>query len=218
MNKLSKLISAPALGAVLAGAMGIASAAPVTLTNFSSSEPDRFVIPGADLLGDVNNLVNLPLLNFSVNNGIAFDTISFTLKAAPGEIIREVVLHEEGSLTLGGPGFAFGNAQISVNGVSKTAGSFSVATSAGIPLFVLDNSSLGNLFNFSAADNLTSVTVSISNFIGAFAANGTDNATIAKSVAALGVVTSPVPLPPAVWMLGSSLVGLIAVGRRKFNV
>ena len=28
---------------------------------------------------------------------------------------------------------------------------------------------------------------------------------------------SPVPLPPAVWMLGSALVGLATVGRRKFS-
>ena len=216
MNKLSKLISAPALGAVLAGAMGIANAAPVTFTNFSSSEPDRFVVPGG-ALSDPTNIVTLPLLGFSAHNDSATDTLSFTINAAPGDIIREVILHEEGSLDLDGTGLANASGQITVNGISKTAGSFFVFSAGGHTTFTFDNGSLGNLFAFSEADNLTSVLVTITNTIAA-GATGPLGGTIEKTVAKVGVVTSPIPLPPAVWMLGSSLVGLIAVGRRKFNV
>ena len=32
------------------------------------------------------------------------------------------------------------------------------------------------------------------------------------------VTFAPVPLPPAAWMLGSALVGLVTVGRRKLGV
>ena len=88
MKKVSMHISAPLLGAVLLGAAGIANAT-ATLTGFSSSQPDRFVIPGSDLTTDALNLVDLPLLNFTATNGAAFDTLSFTLNAAPGQVIRE---------------------------------------------------------------------------------------------------------------------------------
>ena len=213
MKKVSKHISAPLLGAVLLGAAGIANAT-ATLTGFSSSQPDRFVIPGGDLITDASNLVDLPLLNFTAHNKNAFDTLSFTLNAAPGQVIREIVLNEEGTITLDGQGFATGFADLTVNNVSKTVGDMFVVSNGLNTTFQFNNLGLGNPFSFSVADNVTSVSVTISNFIAANAA-GLTGGTMSKTLAQLSVSTSPVPLPPAVFMLGSSLVGLIAVGRRR---
>jgi hypothetical protein len=41
------------------------------------------------------------------------------------------------------------------------------------------------------------------------------NGTVTLSAAGLTFATSPVPLPPAVWMFGSGLLGLVGVARRK---
>jgi len=46
--------------------------------------------------------------------------------------------------------------------------------------------------------------------------NGVSNGTIGGLYSG-AISASPVPLPPAVWMLGSALVGLATVGRRKFS-
>ena len=216
MKKVSMHISAALLGAVLLGAAGIANAT-ATLTGFSSSQPDRFVIPGGDLITDGSNLVDLPLLNFTAHNTNAFDTLSFTLNAAPGQVIREIVLNEEGTITLDGQGVATGFADLTVNNVSKTVGDICVGSNGLNTTFRFNNLGLGNPFSFSVADNKTSVSVTISNFIAA-KADGLTGGTMSKTLAQLFVSTSPaavVPLPPAVFMLGSSLVGLIAVGRRR---
>ena len=216
MKKVSMHISAALLGAVLLGAAGIANAT-ATLTGFSSSQPDRFVIPGSDLTTNALNLVDFPLLNFTAHNNAAFDTLSFTLNAAPGQVIRDIVLNEEGTIKLDGFGIASGNAELTVNNVSKTVGNIFVLASGFNSAFQFNNLGLGNPFSFSVADNKTSVSVTISNFISA-GANGLTGGTMSKTLAQLFVSTSPaavVPLPPAVFMLGSSLVGLIAVGRRR---
>jgi hypothetical protein len=46
--------------------------------------------------------------------------------------------------------------------------------------------------------------------------NGVSNGTIGGLYSG-AISAAPVPLPPAVWMLGSALVGLATVGRRKFS-
>lgn len=192
MKKLKTTVSSTFIGAALLAISGAAAAAPVTLSNFSSSQPDRFVIPSGDLIGSI---FDLPLLNFKVTQNVISDTLSFLMTAAPGEIIREVILREEGNLTLIGIGLASATGEITVNGISKTAGNFFLFSSGGTSTFGFENSGSA-LFNFSEADNITSAIVTISNSISAGAQNG---GTIEKTLAKVSVTTSlaaPVPPPP----------------------
>jgi len=58
----------------------------------------------------------------------------------------------------------------------------------------------------------------VQNVIKAGIKNNLSAAFIQKKAIEFSVGTTVVPLPPAAWMLGSALVGLVAVGRRKLNV
>ncbi|MGD9604411.1 MAG: VPLPA-CTERM sorting domain-containing protein [Gammaproteobacteria bacterium] len=217
MNTLKSLVGVSLLGASLA-----ASAASVTLTNFSSSQPDRFAIPGGDLIGDGTVVpggffFDLPLVNFTASNNVANDTLSFTIQVGPGEVIKEVIFREAGEVNIVGGGFYTAVGEITVNGVSKTAGNaFGFVGVTGNTTFDFDNGAGGQLFDFSASAGLTSANVTLTNILSAFALPGLENsATITKTTAQLLVVTQPIPLPPAAWMLGSALVGLVTVGRRR---
>ncbi|MGE3772551.1 MAG: hypothetical protein AB7I32_06465, partial [Gammaproteobacteria bacterium] len=65
----------------------------------------------------------------------------------------------------------------------------------------------------SFAGLVTSATLSVTNTLAAF--GGAGSASIEKTFANLSAEIAPVPVPPAVWMLGSAIVGLATVGRRK---
>lgn len=58
----------------------------------------------------------------------------------------------------------------------------------------------------------------VQNAVTVASANVFNSAFLHKKAIEITVGTTVVPLPPAAWMLGSALVGLVAVGRRKLNV
>ena len=97
-----------------------------------------------------------------------------------------------------------------------------------------------NIFNFSdASDNLgatvnwdgstsvdladntngwtsdTSVIMQIQNNLSATSTEVGDAAWIQKKFGTVGVTVNPVPVPAAVWLFGSGLIGLVAMARRK---
>jgi len=70
---------------------------------------------------------------------------------------------------------------------------------------------LTQTFDFGAG--VAEVDFAVINTLFAFALTG--SATNEKLGASIEATLAPIPLPPAAWMLGSALVGLVTVGRRK---
>jgi len=59
------------------------------------------------------------------------------------------------------------------------------------------------------------VMMTLQNNIQAETVNAGEQAFIQKKAGGIGVVVNPVPVPAAVWLFGSGLIGLIGVARRK---
>jgi hypothetical protein len=64
-------------------------------------------------------------------------------------------------------------------------------------------------------DTDTLLTVSFQNDLSATTLANGELAWIQKKFGAIGLVINPVPVPAAVWLFGSGLLGLVAVSRRK---
>jgi len=61
----------------------------------------------------------------------------------------------------------------------------------------------------------TDLSVSFENDLSANTLNVGEKAQIAKKFGAIGLVVNPVPVPAAVWLFGSGLLGLAGIARRK---
>ena len=61
----------------------------------------------------------------------------------------------------------------------------------------------------------TKLTVSFQNNLGATTLNLGEYAMIQKKSGAIGLVVNPIPVPAAVWLFGSGVLGLVAVARRR---
>ncbi|VAW52824.1 hypothetical protein MNBD_GAMMA05-577 [hydrothermal vent metagenome] len=61
----------------------------------------------------------------------------------------------------------------------------------------------------------TSLQISFQNDLSANTLNDGEQAFIEKKFGAIGLVVNPVPVPAALWLFGSGLLGLVAVARRK---
>jgi len=61
----------------------------------------------------------------------------------------------------------------------------------------------------------TALQISFQNNLSATTLNFGEQATIQKKLGAIGLVVNPIPVPAALWLFGSGLLGLVAVARRK---
>lgn len=175
--------------------------APNELFDASATAPDG---------GDANKLV-IALDNFkadgaNANTISALDTISFMITAPLNYVITKVTYEESGSRTMTGTG-----------GVTVASGNWVVggdASDLGLHVFTSGsgNWALDSFFEFSVGDNVTELPVSITNSLLAF---GGTSSIIEKTAASVAVELAFVPIPPAVFLLGSALLGLVVVGRRE---
>lgn len=150
--------------------------------------------------------------------GVVYDTVSVTFKADAGMKITAVGFFEQGQYVRVGAGAGtYAGGSIVVNGgtpltfVPVPAETNGTNTSVnGVTTWDVGLSSpVGVVVNGDTA------TVVVTNILAAITSSASDTALIWKNLAALKVEVAPVPLPPALWMLGSAVVGLVTVGRRK---
>lgn len=227
-----RFLAAALAGASLLGVGANASAAGVSVSALN----DVFGIFNAQPFDTTSNTLlfaptlvdpNIGLTSFaasSVNGvgtlgplGIKYDTVSVTFKADPGMKITNIAFGEKGTFVrLGDSAATYAGGSIVVNGSAPV-------TFVPVPLETNQQGSanvtdwdVGFTTPISFQVNGDTATVVFTNILAALTAPGTqDIAIISKKLAAIHVDVAAVPLPPALWMLGSALVGLVTVGRRK---
>lgn len=206
MKTISKTLGAVALAAITFGA----NAATVTFSNLADGNgaPSFFDIGTTTISG---NQITIGINNFKADGASqvtvsALDTFSFTVTAPTGFKITKITYTESGKGE-------------TTNGVAAATGSI---TADGTPknfltqLFIPNTSeSDWSITGSVNVANKDSIAVSIVNSLFAAAFLPTDLAYVEKTGASISVDIAPVPVPPAVWMLGSAIVGLATVGRRK---
>ena len=203
----------PALLCTAAMAMAsTAQAATVSFTNLADGN-------GAALYFDVGttsasgNTLNIGLSNFTANGQSqlslsALDTLSFLVTAPTGFHITSISYTESGTGATTN-GFALATGSLTADGIPKN-----FLTQMFTPNTGASSWSISGSIDIANKD---AIAVSIVNSLFAVAFTSLDTAFISKTGASISVEIAPVPLPPAVWMLGSALVGLATVGRRKFS-
>jgi hypothetical protein len=100
----------------------------------------------------------------------------------------------------------------------SNTGNIFTAGSLGDTGLVLTPWSLGgslNLADTAGWGSDTGVVMTLQNNILAYTENTGETAFIQKKQGGIGIVVNPIPVPAAVWLFGSGLIGLISVARRK---
>lgn len=208
MNTFSKTLGALAL----VGATSGASAATVSFFDLTDSDPGNYDIGTTTASGNVltlgvtNFVASAPgtVLGIPVPFANAFDTISFKIQAPVGYYITKLSYAESGTYNNDDPTFTYATGSWVVDGTSQSLGIFFQGGADGQWSLSKDRmiAGMADLISVSITNNL-------------FAVAPTGAASIAKTAASLTVEIAPIPVPPAVWMLGSAIVGLATVGRRK---
>ena len=191
-------------------ATSAAQAATVTFSNFADGNNAALYFDIATT-SQTGNTLTLGLNNFTANglNVSALDTLSFLVTAPTGFQITRISYSENGTgQTTNGVALATGS--MTADGTPKN-----FLTQMFTPNTGASNWSISGSIDIANKD---SIAVSIVNSLFAVTFGGiNDIATVSKTGATIEVEVAPVPLPPAMWMLGSALVGLATVGRRKFS-
>lgn len=171
-----------------------------------------------------------------------FDILNFTIDAKQGYAIKNLSLSETGDYELSGDFGASGDApQVNARGLWAVTSNTTIDT-AGVgdlpagfnfrseQLFntgTLTGDTNGAGFDWNIGANVdlssyenwgmdTSVTATLENHISAWSFDNGELGNIAKKSISISVKTiSAVPVPAAVWLFGSGLLGLVAVARRK---
>lgn len=207
MNMTNKFAQV-ALGAALFGAASFASAATVTFTGLDDADNSAALFDPATSIQNGNTL-DFGISEFSATAAaLAFqqatDTMTLTINAPTGFKITKITYSEGGTGSASSGGVSFAVASVIVNGsaiepISRAflggSGGWDAETSV------------------SFTTDITSATLSVTNTLAAFGGGG--SAAIAKTFANVSAEIAPIPVPPAVWMLGSAIIGLATVGRRK---
>jgi len=195
--------------------VGVVQAATVDFTNIMDGDGQPRLFDAANTAPDPTdgNILIIGLNDFTADGASAVtssavDTMSMTINAPAGFFISSV------SYTEGGTG-------ITTNGVAAATGSIVVdntPTNFLTQLFQPNANSGWTITPVIAyGGNKSSINVSITNSLFAFAFSPTDTAEITKTSATLTVGIEPVPLPPAVWLFGSTLLGFVAFSRRRLS-
>lgn len=194
-------------------ASGSASAAMVSISGISDSNAGNF--SGASV-ADVNateSLVTIGLDAFTASAsgtsvyGNAFDTLQLTISAGPGFRITGVSYSETvtSSLDAGAIGIAVGSMVIA--GID-TLGFNSQLTE------MVPEKTLTATADF--ASGLESISVALTDSLFVIDTNmDLNGSSVTKSAASLLVTVAPIPVPAPLVLLGSALLGLVVVGRRK---
>jgi hypothetical protein len=217
---LRALVAAPLL--ILGGSNGYAAA----LVDLSGTHVDfvgiQDAVPGglfdaaaSTVTGDA---LSLGLDAFKADsNSTVSDVMSFTIKAKPEQFITSVKYREAGGWSIVGPaGFVSASANWSVGTQSGVVGTFFLFGAGNSGTWATPSDSPPGtpqyaVINFAPSEKVTELYVSIANILSAAAPTGA-SASVFKDMASLEV--EAVPVPPAVWLLGSALFGMGVLGRR----
>jgi len=221
MSRTRKVILAGTLlGWLMVGAVQAATitGGSVDFTNLVAGDSLKFfdVDTTAIDLNDNNKLV-IGLSDFLANGTAsptapvtASDTLTMRIVAHPGFFITSVDYAEGGSGQTTN-GVASATASLVADSIPRnlpiqffslnTGGTWETSTQ-GLPILI---------------NNKTSIDVSIVNSLFAVAFGSGDIAQISKTSASLTVGVAPIPLPAAVWLFGSALIGFVSFSGRRLS-
>lgn len=220
MKVTSKILTAVGALALTLAAQS-ASAALATIENVNSSDGGGTLFDPATTMiaatGDpLVNMVTIGLMDFEAvtddvtSPATALDTIFMTVVAPDGYLITGINYFESGSYSVTG-GVVGADGSVVVGGVSTDLGSPTVVTdaigtAAGTFMYPVSVAVPGaETLDISATNSLFAVVFG----------NPGASASIVKDTAYFEVELTAVPVPPALWMMGSALVGLVAVRRKR---
>ena len=187
----------------------------------NGTEAFRYIVGGSGIagLGDLSGGV-FGSVAYAVNSGVIVGHGRSTSSGNGAEAFR----HTSGGGMVGLGDLAGGGFSSTANGVSGD-GSIIVGLSAsanGAEAFIWDETSnamqsirdglIGDGFDLTGWTNLTeafAISADGSTVVGYGRHNGNNEAFYAR------IDTSPVPVPAAVWLMGSALAGLFGFGRKK---
>lgn len=223
---MQKLIGLLATALCLAIASASSFAVAVTTENESDSHAGVFLFNSlANAVavddGTLVSRVNLGLNAFEAvatsqtSPGDAFDTTSLDIVAPDGYVITGIQFVEELEFEVNN-GIIIANGSLEVGDVTSNLGDTLIVNT------FLDLGMMSGSFDsgFIALDNLASIDVSVTNSLTAVEFGVDSVAEIFKTAAYFDVTlaeAAPVPLPPAAWLLGSAVLGLLTVRRNKNN-
>jgi hypothetical protein len=199
----------------------VASAATVQVTGVATGDGDEALF-GTNIVqtGANGEILTLDINDFFTEDsgpGIslpatALDTVTMTLTAPENYLITSILYVENGTAETSADSVAGVNGAITVGGIPVNFNPEVIGPNSGgevtweimpIPLAL--------------AGGVDSVTVTITNSLSALAFEPDASARIEKTdaVLTLGLTPTAIPIPAAVWLFGSGLLGLIGVARRK---
>ena len=215
-------------------ASSTASAAPITQfgTDVSFSYDDATLFGTGTVVGNSISFLPENFIAQSVDGGAGSsvsDVLDVTVLATTTGFVMDMFgLQELGDYKLKGAPSAAVEAGATFGVVSNTTDcSVSVACSANAtfsagPLAdtagLLTNWSMGGSIDLAATagwGNDTSVMIQLINTLSASTGATGDVAFIQKKQGGVGISVNPVPVPAAVWLFGSGLIGMIGIARRK---
>lgn len=230
MKTTSKLLTVVAL---LFGISTQTLAATVTL---SGTDVD-FTFDDASLFGPAivagNSLIFQPT-NFKAESldGAGVDTASQTLiidvvATTPGFDITSLAMVEQGDYVRSGvDATVAASGRLGVVSTNKICGGIFACNDAEIFNVAPLNDTGGATIDWSGGTSVdlantagwgfdSSLQVSFQNNLSATTLNAGEQATIQKKLGGIGLVVNPVPVPAAVWLFGSGLLGLAGIARRR---
>lgn len=190
------------VAAIVTGA-GTASAATVSFSAIVDGSGGSLFNAGSTTANNTDTLA-IGIGNFSASSGLKTDTISFTVTALPNHVITGISYTESGSFSVTGGG-VFYSANLTLPGIGTPQGGSGSITGSGFG----GTWSLQPL-TYSFGSGISTFNVVISDTLAAFG-----SASVAKTAASLSVTTAPVPVPGALWLMGTALLGFVGISRRR---
>lgn len=157
-------------------------------------------------------------------------TLNITIEAiTAGYAIDSFLLQESGDYKLNGSGASSNvNGMLAVTSLTKTTGvtfpmpfreeqffdTGALADTAGAPASWSTGAGI-DLGTITGWEQDTKVTVTIENLLTATTLNNGEQAFVEKKFGGVGLSINPIPVPAAVWLFGSGLIGLVGVARRR---
>lgn len=227
--KMQKLPGLLAAALCLTFASANSAAVAVSIEGASDSHEGTTLFDSSGIIvtdNGLTNMIELGLNDFeAVTDALlapaaAFDTVSMEIVAPTGYVITGIQFVEEVTYAVDN-GFVYGFGSLEANDLTSDLGATVTIVNSG--------SATGDgTFDSGLIDlgGVSSVDVSVTNsltaaILGEAGTGGPDTAfaEIIKTAAYFEVTleAAPVPLPPAAWLMGSALLGLLTVRRNKNN-